>query len=547
MAVFVPTRRDVFYCRMTVPLRLRAILGRNEVWRSLRTADKELAQVRAGRWKASGRQLFLTLKRYGDLMTRADMEHLVQRWLDTALDDAEHERLVNGPVSDRWLVDRGETLSVHHDSLFESLLSHRFERMASEADELLQAAGLPLLDHGSVEFKQLCRRLIEAHLEYTNIQQDRLSGCYATFRGGSHGIPTSTPSELSLRTAATTTVPTPTTKLFSEVAALYYRENPARSKRSGDQVQAELRRFIETIGGDRQIGMITKDLCRAYRDELRNTRKLALVTVSKWVSIFSAIFRWAIRQDYVPDSYKNPMDGLPPSAKRAKAEATSHRDYTDAELLAVFGSDLFRAQRDERPDRYWALLICLFSGCRREEPSQMNLSAVIEMDGIPCFYFAAEDEDQSLKTDCSKRTVPIHSALIQLGFLEYVQGLRKAGHTRLFPTLKKNKSTFADAAGKWYARLIKTVGLGGKGLVQHGLRHTFITRLADAGVSERIRQILVGHAAQGIHSRVYDHRERVSMVLLREGLEHLKYEAVQQALMSGVDQRESKADSHRAA
>jgi len=42
--------------------------------------------------------------------------------------------------------------------------------------------------------------------------------------------------------------------------------------------------------------------------------------------------------------------------------------------------------------------------------------------------------------------------------------------------------------------------------------------------------MLTGHAAQGIHGKVYDHRERVSMKLLHEGLEKLRYPEVHQAL-----------------
>ena len=92
----------------------------------------------------------------------------------------------------------------------------------------------------------------------------------------------------------------------------------------------------------------------------------------------------------------------------------------------------------------------------------------------------------------------------------YVSALRTANETKLFPTVKKGKSTFADVTGKWYSRLLKKVGLKDQSVVLHGLRHSFITRLSDAGVNVKIRMMLTGHAAQGIHGKVYDHRERVS-------------------------------------
>lgn len=534
-SIFLPAGRDSYYVRLTVPTNLQPCFGgRKEVWRSLRTADKELAQVKASTWQASGRRLFLTLRRYGGRMTQDQIEALVQHWLDTTLDETDHNRLLAGPVTDEQYIDRDKDLTDYQDILLEWLRGNELERMTEPADQLLQSAGLPTLDHDSLAFKQLCRRLLEAQLEWTAIQRDRLDGLYPAFRPRQHRQ-----SSLTVEITPQTATPEAPTKLFSEVVTLYYEENKPRSKRSGEQVQSELKRFTEVIGGDCQISLITKDQCRTYKEHLLKSRSLALVTVVKWLGIVSTIFRWAIRQGYMPDHFKNPMEGLAPNSKRAKAESKSHRDYTDQELLRVFGSDLFRKQRFTRPDRYWLCLICLFSGCRREEAGQLLLTDIQEQDGIPYFNFSDAGEDQGLKNADSRRKVPIHLSLIALGFLEYIGTLRQTGETRLFPTLKKGKSTFADATGKWYARLLNRVGLTDKTLVLHGLRHTFVTRLSDAGVPEKIKMMLAGHAAQGVHGKVYDHRERVPMRLLQEGLEKLRYDEVLLALTN--DQREAAA------
>jgi integrase len=112
--------------------------------------------------------------------------------------------------------------------------------------------------------------------------------------------------------------------------------------------------------------------------------------------------------------------------------------------------------------------------------------------------------------------------------MDYVQRLRAAGVVRLFPSLKKGKNTFAEATGKWYARLLKKVGLTDKTLVLHGLRHTGITRLANVGVNDKIRRVLVGHAGQDVHDRIYNYG--VPLLLLQEELEKLQYPEVCQAL-----------------
>ena len=85
MSVFIPKSRETFYARMTIPLHLWSVVDHKEVWRSLQITDKDLAQVRAEKWKTSGRRVLLVLKRDGDRMNQAMIEDLVQQWLDGAL------------------------------------------------------------------------------------------------------------------------------------------------------------------------------------------------------------------------------------------------------------------------------------------------------------------------------------------------------------------------------------------------------------------------------------------------------------------------------
>ncbi len=326
MSPFLPSDRVTLYARVFIPLDLRLFFhGRAEVWRSLRTADKDLAQVRADKWKTSAKGLFFTLKRYGHSMTKEQIEALVTRWLDARLELAEDYRASLRPISDD---QRYGAWHVLHDQLEDAagdLLSNDFRRTEKEAEELLRAAGLPRLDPDSMEYGRLCRRLLMAKLDYAQIEMERWEG---TYRDSSSRLPRTTavspqsepstakPSKLvpsDLGRSQRLAEPTQSdSKRFSEVAKLYYEENPPRSERSGRQVQAELQRFIKFIG-DGPIGEITKDQCRAYKEDLLKTRRLALITVGKWLGIVATVFRWAIRQGYVPDHFRNPLEGLAPN------------------------------------------------------------------------------------------------------------------------------------------------------------------------------------------------------------------------------------------
>jgi integrase len=198
--------------------------------------------------------------------------------------------------------------------------------------------------------------------------------------------------------------------------------------------------------------------------------------------------------------------------------------------MLTFGSEEFRAQKDKHPERYWVCLLMLFQVCRRKEPAQLNVADILEEDGIPYLYFKHDGKDQTTKADSSTRRVPIHRSLIQLGFLEYVKGIKAAGHVQLFPQLTRANNNPGDSVGKWFARLKKKQGLNDPQLTLYSTRHTGITRLSNIGVPEKIRMMITGHASQGIHGKVYDQRERVPMKLLQEGLEKLRYDEVLQAL-----------------
>lgn len=496
---FLPRKRKSFYHRIWIPQMLRPFFkGRAEVWRSLRTLDKEEARCRAHQWESRAKRVFVTLKRHGHSMTAEQIESLVARWLDARLEVAEEFRSSLRPISDD---QRDGAFLVLHDQLEDvgaALLSNDFRKIEQEADELLRSAGLPLLDHDSAEYGRLCRRLLRAKQDSTRIEMERWDGLYQ---------------ERSSVTASSLAahVPQPTappSKLFSEVVKMYHKENPPRSPRSLHQTQSEFKTFLKVIGGDKPINFITKADCRTYKENLRDERKNKPATVSKWLAVLSGVFRWAERQDFIPEN-SNPLKGLLLTKKQAREGADHYGEFTDEELMLTFGSEEFRAQKEQHPERYWVCLLMLFQVCRPKEPAQLNVTDIVEEEGIPCLYFKHDGKEQTTKADSSTRRVPIHGSLIKLGFLEYVKAIRAAGHLHLFPQLSRTNNNPGDSVGKWFARLKKKKGLKDPLLALYSTRHTGITRMSNIGIPEKIRMMITGHASQEIHGRVYDQRDRV--------------------------------------
>ena len=134
-----------------------------------------------------------------------------------------------------------------------------------------------------------------------------------------------------------------------------------------------------------------------------------------------------------------------------------------------------------------------------------------------------ETRGQGLKNEASERKVPVHSRLIELGFLQYVEQMGAAGAVRLFPKLKHGANGYGDAVGKTFARHLKQLGIVDSSKVLHSLRHTAITRLHSRGVPQNIAEALVGHAANSVHGSVYLHRNALPMSLLKQGIEKLDF------------------------
>ena len=162
------------------------------------------------------------------------------------------------------------------------------------------------------------------------------------------------------------------------------------------------------------------------------------------------------------------------------------------------------AADSETAHYYWLPLIGLYTGARINEICQLNPAKDILQDketGVWYFWFnderdTAADVDKSIKTNSSKRIVPIHSQLLNLGFLDYVERVKGENRQLIFPAWQPRNGKASANASKWFGRYLESVGLrdeteGARLCGFHALRHTFITH----GMSSRIQGIfeLTGH------------------------------------------------------
>ena len=129
-----------------------------------------------------------------------------------------------------------------------------------------------------------------------------------------------------------------------------------------------------------------------------------------------------------PDHYKsNVTSNLPKIDKTKKAEKSPYIAYTKAQLLEIFNPRY--SYFKENPDAFFVCLIALFTGSRANGAVTLQYNDIITEDGLHCIQFIENHPLKQLKNEMSERTVPIHSQLIDVGFVDYVRRNEKRLNT----------------------------------------------------------------------------------------------------------------------
>lgn len=143
---------------------------------------------------------------------------------------------------------------------------------------------------------------------------------------------------------------------------------------------------------------------------------------------------------------------------------------------------------------YWVPLIMITMGVRPEEILQAAVPDVVRREGILCLLVGGS-EDAILKTEESRRDLPIPQILLDLGFREWVVAKRKAGETWLFPEIPPDKThgrrsqTFGDRL----RNLLKTLKLHDSREDIYAMRRTLSSKLLGLGIDTGTRQRILGH------------------------------------------------------
>ncbi|MCR6673114.1 DUF6538 domain-containing protein [Devosia ginsengisoli] len=433
------TRGSVYYARLKVPVELQQLMGTAELIRSLRTKDRRTANVRKLSVLSEWHQKFDDLRRRRD-MTEADFSNAT--W-EQYVSELRHDDLARAlPGTDqatakdirqyhlkalRDHLGRGETVLVHW-----------------AADSFIDQHQL-IVEKGSAQYRELCFRLMRAQIEALQRAGERDMGNYA-------GMPAD---PVVTRPAATAEVAKPGERLL-DLFERYAKENPKRIKIGAImQARRDIGTFIELVGSDFPVTRLDKKAAREWKALLMeypvkaaeigifrglgikeivaanrqsNTPKPVIMakTVNRYIAAFSAFCNWLVAHDYLT---ANPFPDMYLSVDKTK---TNVRPFTDEERQVLFASPFFTGCKNEvkwhmpgdhliRDHRYWLPHVMMYSGARPGEIAQLLVDDVRQMHGVWVMHLTDEgDEEKSLKTKGSFRVVPVHSKLVEMGFIAHV-------------------------------------------------------------------------------------------------------------------------------
>ncbi|TIN67592.1 MAG: hypothetical protein E5Y30_27130 [Mesorhizobium sp.] len=288
------------------------------------------------------------------------------------------------------------------------------------------------------------------------------------------------------------------------------------------------RRFCE-INGDLPVKSLTKDHLRIFADRLpelpanipvakleltfdqivflgqrKGWKTVSEATVTKHLQGMRVLVNHAVARGFL-DS--NPFDGfrnLKVKGKKSDASEDGRKPFSVGQLRTLLAA--LETEKSPKDDDFWIPHIALYQGARLEEICQLDENDIRDEAGIPCIRITDAinethgDTGKKLKNKASVRTIPIHPALIAMGFLKFVQlARRRSKGPKLFTSCEPDqRGRFGGPYGKRFARILREKAeITDERLVFHSFRHTWTDAARNAGVQFEIRAALAGRETEG--------------------------------------------------
>lgn len=263
----------------------------------------------------------------------------------------------------------------------------------------------------------------------------------------------------------------------------------------------------------------------------KHLRKMGYETQKKRFDFFKRFVAWLVAEEYLP---KVPGADIKLLVKKPPKGKPKRLPYDADQLQRIFKTPIYTGRQSVahsgmpgdlllKDGRYWVPVIALYAGMRSGEIIQLLKSDIRTEDGITYFDISKTEKDpdeetKSIKTGSSYRRVPIHTAILNLGFLDFVSACDDG---RLFPDLHMGSDgTYSQPWSKFWYNLGKKWDFRTPLHVFHSFRHNFIDALHEANITDAITFQISGHVGDGAH---WSYGKGVSIGRLKEEIDKASF------------------------
>lgn len=418
-----------------------------------------------------------------------------------------------------------------------------------------------LLAHCRKQFSELRTRMgkDELNLDWMNKPEIKIDRVYIKTKDHTidlRGVQTETPEEfeaikaLLSPSAALSSPSRPfhmTTKTLSSYLETYLKTTAINSSpRYVVAIQDAVGNFIEFVG-DICPESITAELIQQFAESFAtwpaNRRKkpayrdkklfeildnpvpvedhISVTTYNNNLQKLSSFMIWLGEQQVL--KVENPCKRLFKKEKKARDQWS---DFSATEVQTILSNENLAFDK-ERPSRYWIPWILAHTGARIEEICALYRDDIQDVPETDYRYILIRNDrpDKHIKNDHSHRAVPIHSFLVKIGFLDYIQSI-PAG-TRLFPDLTyKENFGYHDKISDYFSRYLRRIKVYQPKKTLKSFRHTVITALYQTGATQEIVPEIVGHTPDSSSMSLSRYHKGFTLQQKKDALEKINWNIV---------------------
>ena len=293
-------------------------------------------------------------------------------------------------------------------------------------------------------------------------------------------------------------------------------------------------RDCDIVNFDREKAVQVKEsLLSKYSngEKGRKQETISVATLNKYLSNYGAFFNWCHQHKKINQGNQFSMLSI----KETDKNTSSRRSYTQNEINKIMAYQPMKISEAKtiRDDTYWFPKLGLYTGMRLNEIAALTVDDFQIEKGIHFINLT----DKKLKTESSRRVVPIHSKLIEMGLIKFVETKRNKGDEVIFSQIRigrkeKTRDGWGEPISRWFNRTaLRNIGIdkeleAKQGILIdfHSFRTTFISKLKFKGCDGYMVKQVVGHMkSDNVTFERYGKNTSTHMEALKELVEEIDY------------------------